>query len=75
VNQPILRLFGVVAVLFALLVVFTSRWTVFEAKSLRDNPLNARELLQQQRIERGSILAANGTVIARSVREGGSSRA
>jgi penicillin-binding protein A len=75
VNQPIFRLFGVVAVLFALLVAFTSRWTVFEAKSLRDNPLNARELLQQQRIERGSILAANGAVLARSVRQPGSTRA
>jgi peptidoglycan glycosyltransferase len=75
VNQPILRLFGVVAVMFALLVAFTSRWTVFEAASLRNNPLNARELLQQQRIERGSILAANGTVLARSVRVAGSSRA
>jgi penicillin-binding protein A len=75
VNQPILRVFGVVAVLFALLVAFTSRWTVFEAKSLRDNPLNARELLQEQRIERGSIVAADGTVLARSVREPGSNRA
>ena len=67
-NQPILRLFGFVVLMFALLVAFTSRWTVFEASSLRDNPLNARALLQQQRIERGRILAANGAVLARSVR-------
>jgi peptidoglycan glycosyltransferase len=72
-NQPILRLFALVAVMFALLVVFTSRWAVFEASSLRNNPLNARELLQQQRIERGQILAANGAVLARSVRQRGSS--
>jgi peptidoglycan glycosyltransferase len=70
-NQPILRLFGLVAVMFALLLAFTSRWTVFEASSLRDNPLNARALLEQQRIERGRILAADGTVLARSVRGGG----
>jgi peptidoglycan glycosyltransferase len=73
VNQPILRLFGLVVVMFALLVAFTSRWTIFDAASLRDNPLNARALLQQQRIERGSILAANGSVLARSVRVAGSS--
>jgi peptidoglycan glycosyltransferase len=73
-NQPILRLFAFVVVMFALLVAFTSRWTVFEAASLRGNPLNARALLQQQRIERGSILAANGAVLARSVRAAGSSR-
>src|SRR5438105_3866196 len=54
--------------MFALLVAFTSRWTIFEAKSLRDNPLNKRSLLEEQRIERGAILAADGTVLARSLR-------
>jgi penicillin-binding protein A len=72
VNQPIIRLFGLVVVMFALLVGFTSRWTIFEAASLRSNPLNARALLQQQRIERGPIVAADGTVLARSVRTPGS---
>jgi penicillin-binding protein A len=72
VNQPIVRLFGLVVLMFALLLAFTSRWTVFEASSLRTNPLNARALLQQERIERGAILAANGSVLARSVRVPGS---
>jgi peptidoglycan glycosyltransferase len=66
-NQPIVRLFGLVIVMFAVLLAFTSRWTIFEASSLRDNPLNARALLEQQRIDRGRILAANGSVLARSV--------
>ena len=66
-NRPILRLYGFVAVLFALLVAFTSRWTVFEASSLRDNKLNARTLLEQQRIDRGPIVAADGSVLARSL--------
>jgi peptidoglycan glycosyltransferase len=68
VNRPIVRLFGLVVLLFALLVAFTSRWTIFEASSLRENPLNARSLLEQQRIARGPILAADGSVLARSVR-------
>jgi peptidoglycan glycosyltransferase len=68
VNRPIVRLYGLVVLLFALLVAFTSRWTIFEASSLRQNALNRRALLQQERIERGSILAADGTVLARSVR-------
>jgi penicillin-binding protein A len=68
VNRPIVRLYGLVVLLFALLVAFTSRWTIFEASSLRQNPLNARALLQQQRIDRGPILAADGTVLAHSVR-------
>ncbi|HUA75789.1 MAG TPA: penicillin-binding protein 2 [Solirubrobacteraceae bacterium] len=71
-NQPIVRLFGLVAAMFALLLAFTSRWTIFEAGSLRDNPLNARSLLEQQRIDRGEILAANGKVLARSVRSAAS---
>ncbi len=67
-NRPILRLYGLVVLLFALLVAFTSRWTVFEASSLRENPLNHRPLLEQERVQRGAILAADGTVLARSVR-------
>ena len=67
-NRPIVRLYGLVVLLFALLVAFTSRWTIFEASSLRDNTLNARALLEQQRIDRGPIVAADGTVLARSVR-------
>jgi penicillin-binding protein A len=68
VNRPIVRLYGLVVVLFALLVAFTSRWTIFDASSLRQNALNRRALLQQERIQRGQILAADGTVLARSVR-------
>ena len=67
-NRPIIRLYALVALMFALLVAFTSRWTIFEAKSLRDNALNKRSLLEQQRIDRGAIVAADGTVLARSVR-------
>jgi peptidoglycan glycosyltransferase len=67
VNAPIARLFGVVILLFALLVVFTSRWSVFEATSLNNNTLNVRTLLDELRIKRGRILAADGTVLAKSV--------
>jgi peptidoglycan glycosyltransferase len=68
VNGPVLRLFGLVVVLFAVLIAFTSRWTVFQAQELRDNPENARAILEEQRIRRGAIRAADGTVLARSVR-------
>jgi penicillin-binding protein A len=67
-NRPIVRLYGLVVLLFALLVAFTSRWTIFEASSLRSSPLNKRALLEQERIARGPILAGNGAVLARSVR-------
>jgi peptidoglycan glycosyltransferase len=61
----------VIRVLFAVLLAFTSRWTVFEAKSLQDNSHNQRARLQQQRIHRGVIRADDGTVIARSRRQAG----
>jgi peptidoglycan glycosyltransferase len=67
VNAPVLRLFGLVVVLFGVLVAFTSRWTVFEAEALRENDLNRRELLQEQKIRRGTITAAGGRLLARSV--------
>ena len=71
-NAPIVRLFGLVMVLFALLVAFTSRWTVFEAQALRDNPDNRRQVLAEQKIRRGTIRSADGRIIAQSRRgEGG----
>jgi penicillin-binding protein A len=69
-NRPIVKLYGFVVLLFALLIGFTSRWTVFEASSLRENKLNARGVLEQQRIPRGAIVAANGEVLAQSTRGG-----
>ena len=37
-NSAIAKLFVVVVVLFALLIGWTSRWTVFDASSLTSNP-------------------------------------
>lgn len=71
-NTPISRLFVLVVVLFAVLIAFTSRWTVFEADALRDNAKNQRPLLESLQIRRGRIRAADGLLVARSVRgEGG----
>ena len=67
-NAPIVRVFGVTLVLFALLIAFTSRWAVFERDELQDNPQNKRALIEQQRIDRGRILAADEQTLARSVR-------
>lgn len=70
-NAPIMRLFGVVVVLFALLVIWTSRWTVFDSKALQNNPLNRRTLIDEQRINRGRIFADNGAILAKSVKGAG----
>ncbi len=66
-NRQIVQLFGLIVALFAVLIGFTSYWSVFDAKALKNNPENQRPLLEQQQIKRGRILAADGSVIARSV--------
>jgi len=70
VNRQIVKLFGFIVVLFAVLIGFTSYWSVFDAKALKEKEANKRPLLEQQQIRRGRILAADGTVIARSVPKG-----
>jgi peptidoglycan glycosyltransferase len=70
VNRQITQLFGVVLVLFTLLIIFTSRWTVFEAKSLQNQVANRRPLLEELQIPRGLIYADDGTVLAKNVHTG-----
>ncbi len=74
-NRQIVQLFGLIAVLFAVLIGFTSYWAVFDAQALKGKEANKRPLLEQQQIRRGRILADDGTVLARSLPKGrGSSR-
>jgi penicillin-binding protein A len=70
VSAQIGRLFTVIVVLFALLVFFTTRWTVIDKTSLDNNPLNRLTLVSELKIKRGRILASDGTVLARSVPAG-----
>jgi len=70
VNRQIVKLFAFIVVLFGVLVGFTSYWSVFDAKALKEKQANKRPLLEQQQIRRGRILAADGTVIAKSVAKG-----
>jgi len=69
VSAQIRRLFAVIVVMFGLLVVWTTRWTVFDATALNNNSLNVRTLIATLKIKRGRILAADGTVLARSVKQ------
>ncbi len=69
-NRQIVKLFGFIVVLFGVLVGFTSYWSVFDAKALKEKEANKRPLLEQQQIRRGRILAADGTVLAKSVAKG-----
>ena len=74
-NTQIVKLFGSVLVLYALLFGFTSYWSIFDADGLEANVDNKRPLLEEQKIDRGDILASDGSVIAESNPEGrGNSR-
>ena len=73
-NTQIRQLYGLFALLFAILVGFTSYWAVVDAEGLEDNPDNRRALIEEQTIPRGFIYARDGnTVLARNrvVRRGG----
>ena len=66
-NAPILKLFGLVLLLFAALIGMTSYNSVINAKAYRDNPKNARTQIEEQRIHRGVIRARDSGVLARSL--------
>ncbi|CAN5202489.1 penicillin-binding transpeptidase domain-containing protein [soil metagenome] len=70
-NPQIVRLYGLVLLLFTGLVIFTSRWAVFEADALDENSQNRRPLIEEQQIERGTITSADGVLIAESNPTGG----
>ena len=69
-NKQIVKLFAFIVVLFGVLIAFTSYWSVFDAKALKEKDANVRPLIEQQQIERGRILTADGVVIAKSVPRG-----
>jgi peptidoglycan glycosyltransferase len=71
VNAPIVRLYGLMLLLFAALVGFTSYWSVFDSDNLKDNPQNRRPLIVEQTVKRGLIKTADGVVVAQSHPVGG----
>jgi len=71
VNRPIVHTFAFGLLLFALLVAWTSRWSVFEADELEARGENRRGLIAEQQIRRGSITSVDGVLIAESQPRGG----
>jgi peptidoglycan glycosyltransferase len=67
VNAQIRQLYGVFALLFAILIGFTSYNAVVDAEDLEANRNNRRALIEEQTIPRGLIYARDGnTVLARN---------
>jgi penicillin-binding protein A len=65
-NVRIRYVYGLIVLLFAVLVGFTSYWSVFDAEGLEANTANKRVLLEEQQVRRGLIFADDGTVLARN---------
>lgn len=58
--------------LFTILVVWSSRWTVFDATAINNNGLNKLSFFASLKVKRGTIYAADGhTVLAKSVKRSG----
>jgi peptidoglycan glycosyltransferase len=70
-NRAIVRLFGVMILLFTILVVWTSRSTIFDATALQNNPLNKLSTYASWKVKRGRLIADNGQTLAKSVPETG----
>lgn len=71
-NRQIARVFGLVTLLFATLIGFSSYWSVFDAEGLESNPDNRRALLEEELVPRGLITAADDSDLAVSEQvEGG----
>jgi penicillin-binding protein A len=70
-NRQIVQMFGLVVLLFGILVGYTTNWTIVEADDLEENTANRRPLIEEIKQPRGLILARDGnTVLARSVPRG-----
>lgn len=66
-NRRIIKVYGFLIACFLVLAGFTAYWSVIDADSLKAEKDNRRPLLAAQKVKRGTIRAADGTVIARSL--------
>ena len=65
-NRQITRLFGLVVLLCVVLIGWTSWNSVISAEGLENNPNNRRDLLRQEQVPRGLIVADDGARLAES---------
>jgi penicillin-binding protein A len=67
VSKQIRNIGVFLAVCYAALFLQVNRLTIFEANELKDNPANNREVERDFSSARGSIITADGEIVARSV--------
>lgn len=66
-NRSIHRLYGAVIVAFAILAAFLAWWQIVRASDLGDRADNPYSFERERKVDRGRIITADGTVLARSV--------
>jgi peptidoglycan glycosyltransferase len=66
-NTQIRRLGVAMIVMFVVLFAAVNRIQVYAAKKIYSNDANARQVVESFKVHRGQILAADGTVLARSI--------
>lgn len=66
-NTSLHRLFIAVLVLFLILGLSTTWFTVIDAPALNNDPRNTRALYHEYAVPRGAITASDGTILAHSV--------
>ena len=64
IKRQVLRAASFAMVLFGLLAVYIIYLSTWEADDLAKNPLNMRRAAARADIQRGSILAADGQILA-----------
>lgn len=71
-NRPIKRVALAVLVMFVILLVDVNYLQAVQSPSLASRPLNDRSEYEQNQVQRGSIVTADGVTIASSVKSTGS---
>jgi len=71
-NRPIKRISLAVLVMFVVLLVNVNYLQAVQAPGLANKPLNDRSEFNQNQVQRGSIVTADGVVVADSVTSGDS---
>lgn len=72
-NKEIKRIIAVligICALFVSLVVYLTYFQVFEAETVKKNSYNKRLWIDEEKIQRGSIIDRNGKILAYSEKEG-----
>ena len=70
IKRQVLRAASFAMVLFGLLAVYIIYLSTWEADDLAKNPLNMRRAAARADIQRGSILAADGQILAETRQDG-----